>query len=185
VFVLVSLVTFIVIVYFVTLGHEYRPHKATVAAVAVLVVVGGMVFAKFGNNAGLPWWIYYTVSALVTFALPPALFKFSDRELTQYLNLAARSSRVIHVTFSFLFNWHEYMPFIPVPSLRSQPDAPGPTALISPAHSSPGIAETPSAADIGQEPAPTPPGSTPPPSPAPQHHHPTDQPVPQPAANQC
>ena len=119
VFVLVSLVAFIVMLYFVIRRRLQRPHKATVAAVAILVVVGGMVFAKFGNNVGLPWWIYYTVPALVTFALPPVVFKFSGKELAQYLVLALLSSPVIHVTFSFLFDWHEYMPFIPVPSLKS------------------------------------------------------------------
>ena len=119
VFVLVSLVAFIAMLYFVIRRRTRRPHKATVAAVAILVVVGGMVFAKFGNNAGLPWWIYYTVPALVTFALPPIVFKLSGKELAQYLVLALLSSPVIHVTFSFLFDWHEYMPFIPVPSLKS------------------------------------------------------------------
>src|SRR5687768_2928103 len=94
VFVLVSLFAFIAILYFVTRGREYRPHKATSAAVALLIVVGEMVFAKFGNNAGLPWWIYYTVPALVTFALPPALFNFSGKELRQYLVLAVVSSPV-------------------------------------------------------------------------------------------
>ena len=79
VFVLVSLVAFIVMLYFVTYRRTQRPHKATVAAVAILVVVGGMVFAKFGNNAGLPWWIYYTVPALVTFAVPPIVFKLSGK----------------------------------------------------------------------------------------------------------
>ena len=85
-------------------------------AVAGVVVVGGMLFAKFGNNAGFPWWIYYTVPALTTLALPPLTFSFSGREAVQYLVLAFLSSPAIHVTFSFLFGWHEYMPFLPVPS---------------------------------------------------------------------
>lgn len=118
VFVLVSLVTFIAILFYVTRHRLTRPRLAAVLAVAGVVVVGGMVFAKFGNNAGLPWWIYYTVPALVTLALPPATFAFSGKELAQYLVLAFLSSPAIHVAFSFLLDWHEYMPFIPVPSLR-------------------------------------------------------------------
>ncbi len=77
-----------------------------------------MVFAKFGNNAGFPWWIYYTVPALATLLLPPLAFRFAGKELGQYLVLAFLSSPAIHVTFSFLLGWHEYMPFIPVPSLH-------------------------------------------------------------------
>ena len=119
VFVLVSLVAFIAILYFVTRRRTKRPRLATVLIVAAVVVVGGMIFAKYGHNAGLPWWIYYTVPALATLILPPAVFKFSGKELVQYLVLAFLSSPVIHVVFSFLFDWHDYMPFIQVPSLQS------------------------------------------------------------------
>lgn len=118
VFVFVSLVAFIAILRFVTRRRVVRPRLVAVLAVAGVVVVGGMLFAKFGNNVGLPWWIYYTVPALVTLAAPPAAFSFSGRELAQYLVLAFLSSPAIHVVFSFLLDWHEYMPFIPVPSLR-------------------------------------------------------------------
>lgn len=118
VFVLVSLVAFIAILRFVTRRRPTRPRTPAVLAVAAIVVVGGMVFAKFGNNAGLPWWIYYTVPALATLVLPPAAFALSGKELAQYLVLAFLSSPAIHVAFSFLLGWHEYMPFLPVPSLQ-------------------------------------------------------------------
>lgn len=118
VFVFVSLVAFIAILLFVTRRRVTRPRLVAVLTVAGVVVVGGMLFAKFGNNAGLPWWIYYTVPALVTLAVPPAIFIFSGKELAQYLVLAFLSSPAIHVVFSFLLGWHEYMPFIPVPSLE-------------------------------------------------------------------
>jgi hypothetical protein len=118
VFVVVSLVVFIAILLFVTRHRSARPRLASVLAVAGNVVVGGMLFAKFGNNAGFPWWIYYTVPALATLVVPPATFAFSGKELAQYLVLAFLSSPVIHVVFSFLLGWHEYMPFIPVPSLQ-------------------------------------------------------------------
>ena len=119
VFILVSLIAFIAILYFVIRHRSQRPKGFKVFAVTALVVVGGMVFAKFGNNAGLPWWIYYTLPALATLLVPPLVFKFNGKELLQYLLLAFLSSPVIHVVFSFLFDWHEYMPFIHVPSLRS------------------------------------------------------------------
>ena len=118
VFMLVSLVAFIAILRFVTRHRVNRPRLAAVLAIAGVVVVGGMLFAKFGNNTGLPWWIYYTVPALVTLTVPPATFAFSGKELIQYLVLAFLSSPTIHVVFSFLLGWREYMPFIPVPSLR-------------------------------------------------------------------
>jgi hypothetical protein len=119
VFILASLIAFVLILRFVTRNRSQHPSLVSVAAVAAIVVVGGMVFAKFGNNAGLPWWIYYTVPALVTLLLPPVAFKLSGGELWQYLLLAFLSSPVIHVLFSFFLGWHEYMPFIRVPSLQS------------------------------------------------------------------
>ena len=82
-----------------------------------MVVVGGMVFAKLGQHAGWPWWIYYSVPAAVTLVLPPAVLRFSTGELVEYLVLAALSSPLIHVAFSFFPGWHEYMPFFHVPSL--------------------------------------------------------------------
>ena len=88
VFVLVSLVVFIAILRFVTRHRPRRPHASAVVAVAAVVVVGGMVFARFGNNAGLPWWIYYPVPALATLVVPPVAFKLSGKELLQYLVLA-------------------------------------------------------------------------------------------------
>lgn len=117
-FVVVSLVAFIAILRFVTRHRTSRPRTAVVVVVAGIVVVGGMIFAKFGNNAGLPWWIYYPVPALATLAVPPAAFAFSGKELAHYLVLAFLASPAIHVAFSFFLGWHEYLPFIPVPSLQ-------------------------------------------------------------------
>lgn len=119
VFVLVSLVVFVAILRVVTRHRSPRPHPLAVVAVATLVVGGGMVFAKLGNHAGLPWWIYYTAPALATLIVPPVAFKLRGRDLLQYLALAFLASPAIHVAFSFLFDWHDYMPFIPVPSLKS------------------------------------------------------------------
>ncbi|MFC7300382.1 DUF6518 family protein [Cognatiluteimonas weifangensis] len=118
IFVAVSLAVFVGLLRFVTRNRASRPRVAAVAVVASVVVVGGMVFAKYGNNFGLPWWIYYTVPALATLLVPPVAFRLRRRELAQYLALAFLSSPAIHVAFSLFLGWHEYMPFIPVPSLK-------------------------------------------------------------------
>jgi hypothetical protein len=112
VFILVSLIVFLAILYFVMRRRPVPPSKWKVFGVAATVVVGGMLFAKLGQNSGLPWWIYYTVPALVTLILPPAVLKFSYRELWRYLVLAFLSSPAIHVAFSLLLGWNDYMPFI-------------------------------------------------------------------------
>jgi hypothetical protein len=118
IFILVSFVVFLAILGFVTRKRASRPSVVAVLTIAAVVVVGGMVFAKFGQNVGWPWWVYYTVPAVVTLVVPPVALRFSAGELWQYLALAALSSPVIHALFSLLLGWHDYMPFIHVPSLR-------------------------------------------------------------------
>jgi hypothetical protein len=117
IFILVSLVVFIAILRFVTRRRADPPSARVLVTIAAVVVVGGMVFAKFGQNTGWPWWVYYTIPAAATLVIPPSVLRFSPRELWQYLVLAALSSPSIHVLFSFLLGWHDYMPFLRVPSL--------------------------------------------------------------------
>lgn len=118
IFILVSMVVFFWLIRFSLRQREIKPETRSLMLVMTIVVVGGMLFAKYGNNMGLPWWIYYTVPALVTLLLPPVVFRMSVSELRLYLILALFSSPVIHVVFSLVLGWKEYMPFIPVPSLR-------------------------------------------------------------------
>lgn len=118
IFIVVSLVVFTLILGFVLRQRPLRLSFGAIAVVAVVVVVGGMLFAKYGQNLDWPWWIYYTVPALTTLLLPLIAFRFTAAELWPYLSLAFLSSPVIHILFSFLLGWHEYMPFLPVPSLQ-------------------------------------------------------------------
>ena len=118
IFIVVSLVVFVIILRFVVRRRTSQPSSLAVLSIAAVVVVGGMLFAKLGQNAGWPWWIYYTVPAFVTLVLPPMAFGYSRLELWQYLVLAFLSSPAIHIAFSLLLDWHDYMPFISVPSLQ-------------------------------------------------------------------
>lgn len=117
-FILASLIVFVAILYFVLRARATPLNKIRIAIVTAIVVVAGMLFAKFGTFIGLPWWIYYTLPALVTLLLPPVAFRMSRSELWQYLVLAFISAPVIHVFFSFFFGWYEYMPLIHVPPLQ-------------------------------------------------------------------
>jgi hypothetical protein len=84
--------------------------------VAFVVVVVGMVFAKFGATAGLPWPLYYGLPAAVTLFLPPMVFRMSLGQFAWYVSLAFASSPTIHFLFSFFAGWHEYMPFWRIPA---------------------------------------------------------------------
>lgn len=113
----VSLVAFVGVIRVVLRRRADRPRTLSVLWVAAVVVVGGMSFAKWGASTGAPVWIYYGVPAVLTWALPPLVFRMRTLDFGHYLVLAVLIAPVIHVLFSFFLGWKEYMPFIPVPSL--------------------------------------------------------------------
>jgi hypothetical protein len=76
-----------------------------------------MVFAKVGATNGFPIWLYYGLPAVLTWVLPPIAFRMTAHEIIRYVPLALLVAPAIHVAFSFLLGWKEYMPFLPVKSL--------------------------------------------------------------------
>lgn len=97
--------------------RESPPSNRSLMIVGAVVVIGGMLLARYGAQAGLPWWIYYIVPALLTLGVPPVVYRFGQGELARYLVLAFLMAPVIHALFSLFLGWKEYMPFIPIPSL--------------------------------------------------------------------
>jgi hypothetical protein len=118
VFVAASILVFVGVVWFV-LRKRASVSWPLLLSMALLVVAGGMTFARWGQQIGLPWWIYYTAPAFATFLLPPLVFRMSSREAATYLGLAVLMAPAIHLFFGFFIGWPEYMPFIPVRSLSS------------------------------------------------------------------
>lgn len=114
-----ALVEFVTLLWLVLGTATFRSRLAAVLVVALVVVVAGMLFGKYGAAGRLPWWIYYPLPALVTIFLPPLVFRMKPRRTILYLVLAAISAPLIHVLFSFLHGWDEYVPFLPSPSLAS------------------------------------------------------------------
>jgi hypothetical protein len=114
-----SLVEFTLLLRLILGRALFRRRRVAVIVVALLVVVVGMLFGKYGLLLGLPWWIYYPVPALVTVLVPPLVFRMRASRTVGYLVLAALSAPLIHVLFAFFLGWHEYMPFIQIPSLGS------------------------------------------------------------------
>ena len=80
-----------------------------------MVVVFGMVFGKYGLLLGLPWWLHYPISMLVTVLLPPFVLKLNRPKTVAYLVLSFLPAPFIHALFSCLLGWTEYMPFWKIP----------------------------------------------------------------------
>ena len=118
-FIVVSLIVFVLILRVALRRRAVRPASGRVLAVAFVVVVVGMVFAKWGAITGLSWVIYYGLPALVTVALPPRVFRLRGAEIGEYLLMAFLNAPAIHIVFSLFLGWHEYLPFIHIPSIWS------------------------------------------------------------------
>ena len=119
VFVVASCAAFLAILRVTLGGRLQKISRKIILGLAGVVVAGGMVFAKVGAALGWPVAVYYGLPAVLAWVLPPRVLDMNGRELARYLPLAMISAPLIHVLFSFFLGWHEYMPFIPVPSMQS------------------------------------------------------------------
>lgn len=115
--IVVALLVFVLILKVVLRTRSQPPPWTRILTTALVVVVGGMLFAKVGQNSGLPWWVYYTIPMVVTVLTPPLVFLMNRREILAYMVLAFLSSPAIHVVFSFFLGWKDYMPFIEIPAM--------------------------------------------------------------------
>ena len=82
---------------------------------ALIISVIGILFAKYGANFGLPWWIYYTVPMLATVFGPPLVFRFALWRALLYVLLAFVTAPLIHAAFFYALGWGDYMPFLRLP----------------------------------------------------------------------
>ena len=118
VFVLASFVAFLALLRVIVRKRPVQPGSLSLLWVSAVVVVAGMLFAKVAANSGLPPWVYYGIPAATTILLPPVVFGMRRGEVAAYLCAASLMPAVIHVGFSLILGWKEYLPFWAVPSLR-------------------------------------------------------------------
>jgi len=112
VFMVTACVVFLAVLVFVTRKRPSRPSRRLLLMVTGLVVVGGMQFARYAHICFRPpWWIYYGAPALTTILLPPFALRMRRAEIFQYLPMAFLMAPAIHVLFSVVVGWHDYMPF--------------------------------------------------------------------------
>jgi hypothetical protein len=120
VLILLSCIAFLAVLAFTLRKRQSKPGRAALAGLTLVVVPCGMLFARYGHILfQLPWWVYYGVPALLTFALPPLTLRMKARETIQYVPLAVLMAPAIHVFASLFLGWHDYMPFpLYIPSLH-------------------------------------------------------------------
>lgn len=112
-----SLLIFFVIVQVILSKSDFNENRKQIFLLAIIVVVFGMLFGKYGATYQLPWWLNYPVPMLITVILPPIVLKFNTRKTVIYLVLSFLSAPFIHFIFSFFLGWTKYMPFWKIPSI--------------------------------------------------------------------
>ena len=110
-----SFILFYCVIWTVLGTQEFRQKFRKIFLLSILCVVLGMLFGKYGANWGLRWWIYYPLPMLMNVILPPLILKMNTKRTITYLVLSFLSAPLIHIFFSFFFNWTEYMPFWKIP----------------------------------------------------------------------
>jgi len=113
--VLVSFILFFEIILIVAGKRFFLYNKNKILFISFVVVIAGMLFGRYSANLGLPWWLSYPVPLLVMAILPPAWLKLTRPQTLLYLAISLGIAPLIHVLFSFVLGWKEYMPFWNIP----------------------------------------------------------------------
>lgn len=120
-YILASTVSLAVVIWVAGGAHVSRWPKPVFALVVAFVISAvGIVFAKYGANFGLPWWIYYTAPMLATILVPPLLFRLSLWRAALYVVMAFATAPLIHAAFYYGLGWGDYMPFLRLPDLQAR-----------------------------------------------------------------
>jgi hypothetical protein len=112
-----TVVLALVIVFVGGLRGGRAPSWLAALGIALLISVIGILFGKYGENFGLPWWIYYTVPMLATVLVPPLAFRFVLWRAALYVLLAFATAPLIHAAFFYAFGWGDFMPFLALPAI--------------------------------------------------------------------
>lgn len=109
--IMVSFGLFFLIIRIVLGRQEFIDKVKNILILALILVVGGMVFAKYAAGWGFPWWIYYPIPMLMNVLAPPYILRMNLKKTAYYLLLSFMSAPIIHLLFSLILGWTEYMPF--------------------------------------------------------------------------
>src|SRR5436305_15220752 len=87
-FTMAAAAVFIGVLLFVLRRRNTRRFGA-LFSLTIVVVAGGMLFARYAHILGnLPWWIYYGIPALLTLVLTLLVLRVSAAVLLQYVPMA-------------------------------------------------------------------------------------------------
>lgn len=101
----------------IIMGSQYKAKSFLINVIGMVTVYGSLLISRYGNFLKLPIYIYYIIPVLLTVFLPPLSLKMKSDQTLKYLGYSLLAVPVIHLLFSFLLGWGEFLPFIKIPSL--------------------------------------------------------------------
>src|SRR5260370_18526820 len=87
VFMAVAFLLFVRVLLFTVRGRREKPKVGTLMTLGAIVVILGMLFARYSALYRIPWEIYYGFPFLATLLLPPLWLRMSRAEIGHYLPL--------------------------------------------------------------------------------------------------
>lgn len=118
-FLIMAAVTYIAFLCVIRLiiGSQYKAKSFLINIIGMITVYGSFLISRYGNFLRLSVWLYYVLPVLLTVFLPPLALKMKSDQTLKYLAFSLLAVPVIHLVFSFLLGWGEFLPFIKIPSL--------------------------------------------------------------------
>lgn len=118
-FLVMAAVTYIAFLCVIRLvvGSQYKVKSFLINIIGMITVYGSFLIGRYGNFLKFPVYLYYVLPVLLTVFLPPLSLKMKSDETLKYLTFSLIAVPILHLCFSFLLGWGEFLPFIKIPSL--------------------------------------------------------------------
>ncbi len=101
----------------IAMGNQYKAKSFLINIIGILTVFGSFIISRYNGILKLPGFIYYILIILLAVFLPPLSLKMKSDQTLKYIAIGFVTIPILHLLFSLLLGWGEYLPFIPLPSL--------------------------------------------------------------------
>ncbi|MGI6083880.1 MAG: hypothetical protein ACOYIF_00385 [Acetivibrionales bacterium] len=112
----VTYMAFLCVVRF-AMGSQFKSKSFLINIIGMLTVYGSFIISRYNGILKLPVILQYTLLILLTIFLPPLSLKMKSEQTLKYFAFGIVAVPLLHLIFSLLLGWRDYLPFIQIPSL--------------------------------------------------------------------
>lgn len=113
---IISYMIFLCIVRIV-LGGQYKGKSFLINIIGTISIFGSFILMRYNEAMKLPGFVYYILVVLLLVFLPPLSLKMNSDQILRFFALSIVAVPLLHLLFSLLLGWGDYLPFIHIPSL--------------------------------------------------------------------